>query len=339
MSCTHSDEAAFLNSAPLSRVTSPSELGEIWTALVETNLLALDQPISDVRVLLKMCTGAASSILEDPRLRMTLARTCPVEAAPAGGPLAARWPTQIVSSAINSAPEVTLFTEAWLMWRCRNRCTNAARIIPTHPVQAIFEEARARAVNLYPNLAPFLTVQAANMQRIASTVGSEMAKLVLPIEMLTFPQEDFEDMMDTTMIALYLFGTPAEREMAFCERLPKVLEHFTEVKSVLEPKAGCYISSGALGGFLKQLTTIHMSGDHDPWCTNTLSALDVLCKEANDSLIVEADPPVDVSSKLLYHEQHLHRIQQVKKAELEAQDGTGVSRVGGVQAVEFRTAS
>ena len=48
------------------------------------------------------------------------------------------------------------------------------------------------------------------MHRIASTVGSEMAKLVLPIEMLTFPQEDFEDMMDTTMIALYLFGTPAE---------------------------------------------------------------------------------------------------------------------------------
>ena len=65
----------------------------------------------------------------------------------------------------------------------------------------------------------------------------------------------------------------------------------------------------------------------------------MLCKEENDSLIVEADPPVDVSSKLLYHEQHLHRIQQVKKAELEAQDGTGVSRVGGVQAVEFRTAS
>ena len=75
-SCCHSDEDAYLDSSPMIRCTLPAELGEIWTALLETNLLPLDQPITKTAILLKLFMETARATHSDPRLNLTLARTC-----------------------------------------------------------------------------------------------------------------------------------------------------------------------------------------------------------------------------------------------------------------------
>ena len=346
--CSFSDENDYLDSAPLARCLRPAELGEIWAALVESNLVPLDKPIMDFNTLLKLCMTAAASLPRDEaRIRITLARTCPVEPAPVNGALSARWPMLVLSRAINRAhgsPFVSLFTEAWLMWRCRNRCTNAVRLVATNPVNALFEDVRVRAVALYPLMAPHLSLVGANVNLIAATVGAELSKLVLPVEMLRYPELDYQELMDATMIAMYLFGTDAERETAFCERLPTILVHFPEVKFVLQAQSHSVLSSASLGGFLKQLTALHIGsqlvGQHvDPWSVNTLQSLEALCRGPNDEMRASSDPPHDVAMKLLFHSEHLRRIKDARKAEMKSQDGASVSRVGGVQSTEFRIAS
>ena len=95
--CSFSDENDYLDSAPLARCLRPAELGEIWAALVESNLVPLDKPIMDFNTLLKLCMTAAASLPRDEaRIRITLARTCPVEPAPVNGALSARWPMLVL---------------------------------------------------------------------------------------------------------------------------------------------------------------------------------------------------------------------------------------------------
>jgi hypothetical protein len=74
--CCHSDEQAYLDAAPMASCTLPAEFGEIWTALLETTLVPLDRPITKTAVLLKLFIKVASSISGDPRLSLTVAKTC-----------------------------------------------------------------------------------------------------------------------------------------------------------------------------------------------------------------------------------------------------------------------
>ena len=116
-SCCHSDEQAHQGAAPMAHCTRPSELGEIWTATLETALIPLDKPVTSTARLLKLLLDAAKTIRTDPRLNLTLARTCPIQPAPVGGLLAARWPLLVSCRLMNSHPEEELLAQMWLLWR------------------------------------------------------------------------------------------------------------------------------------------------------------------------------------------------------------------------------
>ena len=336
--CCHSEEPAYVNSCPFALCTRPAHFGEVWTAISETGLIPLDTPINKLSVLLKLFLKAANTIRSDDRLKLTLARTCPVEPAPAGGQLSVRWPMAVTTRQLTASPAVSLFSQVWLLWRCRDRFTNAARIHANNPLAIIMEDARDRASQQFPLMAPFLALTAVNVPRIASAVGEELSKLVLPVELLRFPESPWAELTDATTIIHLVSGDGAQKEAAFIERLSVVLDHFSEVAFVLTSPAGSVLSLEAGGGFLRYLTSVHLSADHNPWSVGTIDTLNGLCVDANEALRGESDPPVEIAAKILYHERYLERLKLVRKAELKHDEGSGVSKIGGVKAPEFRAA-
>ena len=133
-------------------------------------------------------------------------RRCEVQPDPAGGALASPWPTLVISRNLNRNPAVSLFAQTWLLWRCRNRFTNAARSLDTNPARILFEDARARAILEYPLLAPFLDLNAGNLARIAPTVATNFSSVVLPVEMMRFSGSEMDELRDSTLIWNFLQG-------------------------------------------------------------------------------------------------------------------------------------
>jgi hypothetical protein len=119
----------------------------------------------------------------------------------------------------------------------------------------------------------------------------------------------------------------------------EVLDHFPEVKFMLSFPPGSAVAPLSLGGFLKQLTVLHLSAEQDPWSVGTVEALDEKCKGINAYLQQEADPPVEVAAKVLYHEAYVLKMKNARDHELDNDEGTGVSKLEGVKTQAFRSSS
>ena len=163
--------------------------------------------------------------------------------------------------------------------------------------------------------------------------------MMLPVEMMRFTNTAWDELTDSTLIRHFLEGNPEQRQAAFLDRSREVLEHFPEVKFVLLPPSRSSLPPVSLGGFLKQLTVLHFSAEQDPWSVGTLGSLEDRCKEVNESMKAEADPPVEVAAKVLYHEDYLQRMKNAREHELDQDEGTGVSKLAGVKTQSFRIAS
>jgi hypothetical protein len=171
--CLHSTDAALLDQQrAFLRYDLPSKLSDVW--LCVSAAMDLDTPMVHTGKLIKVVLEAAKSCESDPRLLLSLADTAEAQDAPVNGLVASRWQLVITTRALVHKPEDSLFREAWLLWRCRDRFTRAARAADVSPFRILSESARLKVESESALLAPFLAVAARNFGTIATQVTAEM---------------------------------------------------------------------------------------------------------------------------------------------------------------------
>jgi hypothetical protein len=336
-SCLSSEEDALLDSPFLTRYDLPSKLAAIWLTLsphVDQN-----SPFTSIAVAWKACLEAAFTCPASDELKLLLVDTAFSQAAPAAGPLASRWPVLMTSREVNQQPQVSLFSESWLLWRCKRRFTNAARSEPANPLFVLFESARAYVLEHSPLMAPFLTLDAANIPNISGPVASHMALWTLPVEMIRFPPTAFAELMDASRVHDYLFEGQDARQTAFVDRLTDVLAHFPELHSVLLLNEG-QADFSARRQRLQQLVTAYFSSSQDAFSIPILHSLEARIQDVNAQMALEADPPLTPTACVLYHCAHLERLKRADKDLSKASAApSSASKLVGVQTHEFRESS
>jgi hypothetical protein len=226
--CLHSTDAALLDQQrAFLRYDLPSKLSDVW--LCVSAAMDLDTPMVHTGKLIKVVLEAAKLCESDPRLLLSLADTAEAQDAPVNGLVASRWQLVITTRALVHKPEDSLFHEAWLLWRCRDRFTRAARAADVSPFRILSESARLKVDSESALLAPFLAVAARNFGTIATQVTAEMKSWTIPLEMLEFPDDPFLVLKDASQLQRYLSGTDAERQAAFVARLDTVLVHYSAI--------------------------------------------------------------------------------------------------------------
>jgi hypothetical protein len=339
-SCARTSDPQVLDSPFLLRYDLPSKLSDIWLALAPH--VDATNTFVNPSLALKACLEAARLAGDDARLDILFADTDVAQPAPAAGPMAARWPPLLLTRQIVSHPEASLFSEGWLLWRCRKRFTNAARIDTTSVLYILLESARNFVSTGSPLLAPFLQLNQANIAQIPAPVASHLREWVLPVEMLQFPEANYLELQDASALHSFLFGDAEDRALTFLVRLPETLVHFPKVKSILlEGELSFTTNHNTRGALLKQLVLAHCSSALDPYSVETLRILEKRVEQASATMQLEIDPPSDPAQKVLYHAEYVSRLKQADK-EISKQVGLGKgssSKLLGVQTTEFRDAS
>ena len=269
--CLHSTDVALLDQQrAFLRYDLPSKLSDVW--LCVSAAMDLDTPMIHTGKLIKVVLEAAKLCESDPRLLLSLADTAEAQDAPVNGLVASRWQLVITTRALVHKPEDSLFHEAWLLWRCRDRFTQAARAADVSPFRILSESARLKVESESALLAPFLAVAAPNFGTIATQVAAEMKSWTIPLEMLEFPDDPFLVLKDASQLQRYLSGTDAERQAAFVARLDTVLVHYPAIHLVLlkHERGKDILSRGSL---LQQLVGAHLPHSYDPFCVPTMEIL------------------------------------------------------------------
>ena len=335
--CQRSEEDALLDSGTFTRYDLPSQLSEVLCALVETGRLVMHPPQTDMRLLLMSCCRAARIAYSDPRIMLALAKTGQVQAAPVNGPLASRWPLRVSTRNLVPSPSIHLLNEAVCLWRSPSRFTHASRALQNSAFSIVFEAARLSVVQATPLMAHILDVEAQNFETIAESVGQYLAALDTQPELLQFPTTIAKVLQDVTWTLQYCLGIPSVRQAAFVLRMPSMMVHFSEIEFVFTDNlAG---PSGGLVPLVKQIVLAHFSPAQDPFSVETFRELEPRVAETNLHLRLAADQPTSVSGKVLWHEQHKHRLTTALKDASKQSATNASSKVLGVQSSEFRDVS
>jgi len=186
-------------------------------------------------------------------------------------------------------------------------------------------------------MAHILDVEAQNFETIAESVGQYLAALDTQPELLQFPTTIAKVLQDVTWTLQYCLGIPSVRQAAFVLRMPSMMVHFSEIEFVFTDNlAG---PSGGLVPLVKQIVLAHFSPAQDPFSVETFRELEPRVAETNLHLRLAADQPTSVSGKVLWHEQHKHRLTTALKEASKQSATNASSKVLGVQSSEFRDVS